>query len=396
MHHLRFPDNHGISRCDSPISALSGNSCLISSLHPVYPKDEESSILSGELLFEHLNDSSSRDKETPSRRHSRRALRTGSEGRRPSPSNRSIGKSSFHTRSSSRHRSTAQVSVIRSFLSFISFTDDSDDEKSQADCFSAVSSLGMTNLNESSDEEDLHGGEDADDASTCCSTKLDQTEESSIVHIKSQILLLRKRSMERFQATTSRCSPKMPCKSDKSPSLPSSLRVRQDSLRDLSLTAPILSDQTLQEERSMSTLTKRSYSDPLTTSVMMNLADNDEIPHHVRRPSSLPCDLSKLMEMDPYSSNGPKSFSGHGLTPLSQTNTTRTDRWCCSAAPMIRDSELARQSFERATLLRKERNDKDTHCVVEKICHHPSCRNNDPKLSKTHHRGNEWLCTYTN
>jgi hypothetical protein len=218
----------------------------------------------------------------------------------------------------------------------------------------------MSLLNESSDEEGL-GPEDVDDADTRCSSEMDPTDEdSSIFRIKSQIKMLRKCSMERFQATARRCSSKMPCKVDTSPSLPSSLSVRRDSLQDFSLATSILDDQTLHDERFPVTLT---YSTPSTNAVLMKLPNDHEPPKQVHRK------LSKLMESDPSLSNGSYSSAAHVLTPLSPQRRTFpacTDRWCGSAASMIRDSELVRQSFERATSLRKKQNDKENNCVLVK------------------------------
>jgi hypothetical protein len=314
------------------------------------------------LLGEQLKDSSSRDKKTRSRQRARRISRTASKERIARKSNSFTKKDPNQLPTSSRRRAPAQDTVVKRFVSSISFTDDSDDDKNECDCSSAVSSLDMSFPNESSDEEDL-SPEDGEHADTCCSSEMDPTEEdSSIFRLKSQIKMLRKCSMERFQATAHRCSSKMPCKVDTSPSLPSSLSVRRDSLQDFSLATSNLDDQTLHE------------STPYTNAVLMKSPNDHEPPKPVLRK------LSKQMESDPSLSNGSSSSAGHVLTPLStrrRTFPTCTDRWCGSAASMIRDTELVRQSFERATSLRKKHNDKENNGVLVKVSPSQLCRNNN-------------------
>jgi hypothetical protein len=371
MHHQRLPNHRGISRYDSPVSALSTPSCLITSSVGENENDE-SHIFSCELICEQLKDSPSRNKEIRSRRRARRISRASSKGTRTRQRTSCTTKSSSQIQTTARRRSSAQVSVVRRLVSSISFVDGSDDEKDQGDGVSTVSSLGMSFLNES-DEEDLHH-EDVDAGTQCSDSLYEPEEESSIVRIKSQIKMLRRSSMERFQAISNRCSPKM-CKADRSPSLPSSSRTRQDPLRDLSLRTSLPYDQTLHDERFQLTWAKRSSSDPLTTCVLTDVADDLVTTQQARRPSSLPGNFSKLVESDPSSSNGTHSAAELGLTSPSNRRrnfTAYPDRWCCSAASMIRDSELVRQSFERAAYLRKEQNDEDTSSAVQKdtsSCH---------------------------
>jgi hypothetical protein len=367
MYDQQIPINRGVCRCESPVSAVTISSCLISSCREDN-EDDASSVLSCELLSDQLKEFSSPENKKPSRRGARSISPTGGKERNTRKSNSSTRKDTNQHRTSWRRRSPAPDSVVRRFVSSIFSTDDSDDDKNHCDCISTVSSLGMSFLIESSDDELLHT-ECVDDASTYFDGMHQAEEESSIVRVMSQIKMLRKSSIERFRATAISGTPKMSCKGDTIPTLPASLRARRDSLQDLSLKASILDDQTSEDEHFQSTLTERYYSTPSPQSCLIELPDDHKPHNEDNRSSSLPENVSKLMESDPSLSKESHSFEEHVLTllsPLRRNFSTCTDRWCCSAASMIRDSELVRQSFERAKSLRNDQTDNETIYVVEK------------------------------
>jgi hypothetical protein len=387
MHHR--PDVRvGISRTNSQVSALSTPSCLVSSFqeerpnsnnHHCQDSDDECSVqvFTSEVVCEQqLKDSPCSSGSPPKKPHRKSVARircTGTSQRKTRTSGRKSGKKSS--------LSTAQKAVTKHLVSSVSF---SDDKHQDFDCSSTVSSLGMGFLHESSDVEDLQDAIAAVDHPSITSNVIDDNllhpngctwedseDDDSILRIRSQIKMIRKGSSERFQASGHSSGPKMPRKSDSIPTLPSSPRgtERDDDNDD---------DDGGDGDGDLSStyLNKSAPFAPSPTSVVMNLSndDDDELtptpPRHVPRRSSLPSDLSTLLEspmmmtehsastlassallkaLSPHSNSSNKSNS-------SRSRIVRTDRWSCTACSetMLRDTELVKQSFERASSLRKE------------------------------------------
>lgn len=260
-------------------------------------------------------------------------------------SSRKVPKKSFRTSRWSHSSKRSTTAAVQQLLSSVSFSnnaqdddDEDDDEEETFDCNSTVSSLGMGFLNESNHEEKdgLLPTEEQDD---------------DILQLRAQIQLLRRSSMERFEANGwhSSSSPKMPRKSvdDGDHSIARSMWPASSSPTSVTATAW------------MDDVSAASPPPPLLSPISNHVSKT--------RSTSLPTgDLSKLvvkmMESgDRHADVAAPAEAAADEWPLS---IRRTDRWSCGATcnqTMLRDTELVKQSFERASSLRNHSNHKSNH-----------------------------------
>ncbi|KAG7374987.1 hypothetical protein IV203_014082 [Nitzschia inconspicua] len=384
MHHLP-PRRGGIGRSDSQVSALSTPSCLFSSCpdegteNRPHISDEdddgESSMYLSEAVCNRLRDSSYShnnnttpvvEKEQFSRSRRRTVAANTSSKNQKQRGTKNISRISS---SSSSKRSDG---VVRRLISSVTFKDNGyvDYQDTDGDCNSTVSSLGMGFLYESGDEGDLSVAEDRSSRSRQSDTfhfpkshsspltQVDDHQVDEISNLRSQIRMLRQSSMERFQATNFGGSFGTAKKYDSTPCLPPS--PREDG--DYGLYIPC----TKQQEGS-----ERSSSIPSPTSVTaIDATISVSTTSHIRRRSSLPSDLSKILFLEsPSTTMGGSSIASNSAlktTLAPKSRITRTDRWSCTACSetLLRDTELVKQSFERILSLRKERHIKDLELTM--------------------------------
>jgi hypothetical protein len=350
---------------DSVVSALSSGST-------------SSSVHDGQVAFAQLARS-------PKKHRVRKRIK--SEDRR-NRSDKELSRSRcFQTTSFSSDSTNRSDEIVKKLISAISFSTNGEDDVAKEiseDDHSVISSLGMGFLGETDDELELEDEQGHDDDRSC--------QDDSIVRIQRQIKMLQRSSMERFQATPTKSPslnsdstkpPSAPSKTvDSIPSLPLSCSEREkfpseDLLWSQDIVVP-LTGNTLKpnafavEERSnqrfLPFLTAAS-SDLVETNQEMRMSQSlpKDLPYLTRRchcVPSIPCRHDTDVEDNDTTDDvtGCTSIGGGSSAVI-----RRTDRWGSGGSnSMERDRALVRESFERASSLRRE---KSLHLSCHGSCH---------------------------
>ncbi|KAG7348830.1 hypothetical protein IV203_011427 [Nitzschia inconspicua] len=415
MHHLP-PRRGGICRSDSQVSALSTPSCLFSSCPDEgtenrpdsTDEDGESSMYASDVVCNRLRDSSHSHNNNNNNTTSlgKERIRRRTVAANTSSKNQKQRRTKNNSRISSSSSSKRSEAVVRGLISSVSFKDTGydDDQDTDGDCNSTVSSLGMGFLYESGDEGDFSVAADRSSSSRnrqsdtnhipknhSSRPQQEDHQDDEISNLRFQIRMLRRSSMERFQANSLGGNFGTASKYDSTPCLPSSPREEGD--------CRISTPCTKQQEGS-----ERSSSIPSPTSVTaFDATISVSTTNHIRRRSSLPSDLSKILLLEsPSTTMGSSIASNSALktTLAPKSRITRTDRWSCTACSetLLRDTELVKQSFERILSLRKERHIKDLELTMlhqlldtdsEDISVRPSCSALSSSSSTRQSRNND-------
>ncbi len=349
----------GVSRSSSHLSALTNHSSIGSCATNAFSVaaqngmcyDDDSTyatVFSAEKMFEqfmrpsrpYLKNMEYKSKETKVRRRNRTETRTNK------------------LRLSKRgevHTNDAVDTIVNHLISTISFisTDDDDDGVR-----STVSSIGMGFVNETDDEKESvpHAKQKPPRAESNCSGHA-KDDEDSITRICSQITAIRRSSLERFQATSSPTYSHSQ-KSDTIPALPNSFRKRlgrgreqESSQIEDKVTTTSLHDhcnqQDVEQSKQRSTfipVAKSKSSTSFNSSATAGVKTSNTAISHRR---SLPTDLSKVL-------NIPRGLVDED-DDIILVPPQKLDRWSsASSDTMSRDCELVKESFAKASSLRRK------------------------------------------